>query len=204
VLQAEKLPAEPVLTEKEVVSEAMPSLGGDKPAVAQAQAQAVDTAKAEAEAAAGKAAEAKPTEDPMLTVAEVKALRTLVKESSVEQEKSVLAQLKAQLQAQAQAEAEDGGKVTDSRETLAAALAAAQLQYGGQQAATPSAADADTDTKATQEGSLEGSKLDKSLERMRQKVASMLDKIEVRRPLWPCSGDVSCCCAMPRAVAEGV
>ena len=253
---AESFPQEKVLTESEVVSKAIPSLEssgssskssavktelGESTAAAIAAAAAQEV-KEEQEEEAAKVEEQKKKKRE-LTVAEIKALRTLVKESSVDQEKTVLAQLKAELQAAATAKAAEaaakekevvveseaapatssdataatrGGEgklasagvtgeaapldltlppptfssdVPDAAAALAETMktpAAAALDTGEAPStasvaptATPKAEEVKSTPPSSPAPSSSTSSMDKALERMRLKVASMLDKLEV-------------------------
>ena len=246
----EAFPTEKVLTEAEVVSKALPSLDLGKPVPAPTQAEAAATAAAVAaqEVKDEQAEEAAKVEEgkkkkPELTVAEIKALRTLVKESSVDQEKTTLAKLKAELQAAEEAKkakiaaaaaaaaaaeaaappptipvpaaattesaatptldltlpppsssSSSAAPVPDAAMALAAAgsapappttavtgdAGAPVAAAGGGAAAAPTPAPAPAPpTPAVKAEEKSSSAMDKALDRMRMKVASMLDKLEV-------------------------
>ncbi|TFJ85538.1 hypothetical protein NSK_003047 [Nannochloropsis salina CCMP1776] len=250
---AELFPLEKVLTENEVVSTAKPSLDEDAArhasgtsSAAPAPASSILSTDSSALEGVGEKeaseAERKEGEKRELTAAEIAALRTLLKESSVEQEKTVLAQLKAELQASPSAKVEavlaavkgelqdtgkeatgaggvDAGKATlgagagagpektqpafssektsdldltlpppsSSAENVpdAAQALAASTAPGAQEA--PSITSGSPTSSASPEGrppaspapEPPSSAMDKALERMRMKVASMLDKLEV-------------------------
>ena len=248
---SEAFPQEKVLTEAEVVSKAMPSLESSSSSsvtttpqlsveatAAAAVAAAAQEVREEQEEEAAKVEEQKKKKRE-LTVAEIKALRTLVKESSVDQEKTVLAQLKAELQAAATAKAAEAAAkeevVVVPEAAPAAASATAAAAGGGEgglasagvaggavpldltlppptfSTGVPDAAAALAATATTPAPGVAGtgetpstapatpttveevkptpppspppssstSAMDKALERMRLKVASMLDKLEV-------------------------
>jgi len=254
---AESFPKEKVLTEAEVVSQAIPSLNSgsssssssaataeqsESTAAAAIAAAAAQEVKEEQEEEAAKVEEQKKKKRE-LTVAEIKALRTLVKESSVDQEKTVLAQLKAELQAAATAKAAEAAAkekeaVVAAEAALASSSDATAATKGGEgelasagvtgeaapldltlpppkfssdvpdaagalaetkttpaadagdtseapstasvaTTATPKAEEAKSTPPSTPSPSSSTSSMDKALERMRLKVASMLDKLEV-------------------------